>query len=268
MSAPDCGILVPSWDGYADLWQPFFTLLFRYWPDCPFPVYLGANESPFEHDRVTVLRVPARQGWSAEVSQQLERVPHEYVLLVLEDFFWRAPTPTTAILQCLRALRDMDGHMMRLVPRPGPDRRVPGTELFGEVAVGAPYRASTQAAIWRRSTLRNLMIPTESAWEFELNASRRSDALGTGFFAAWKPLAPYGHHVVERGKWFRHEAARLRALDIGCDFRARETMTRFETARWQLKQLRTRVLYLLPGPVREQLKRAVRGAFRLVDPPG
>ena len=38
-----CSVLVPSCDAYADLWIPFFALFWRYWSDCPFPVYLGTN---------------------------------------------------------------------------------------------------------------------------------------------------------------------------------------------------------------------------------
>jgi len=39
----NCSILIPSCDKYSDLWRPFFTLFWRHWPDCPFPVYLGSN---------------------------------------------------------------------------------------------------------------------------------------------------------------------------------------------------------------------------------
>jgi hypothetical protein len=30
--AADVAILVVSWDGYADLWDPFFRCLFKAWP--------------------------------------------------------------------------------------------------------------------------------------------------------------------------------------------------------------------------------------------
>lgn len=262
MSVPDCAILVPSWDGYADLWRPFVTLLFRHWPDCPFPVYLGANDARFDDPRVHLVRVPRGLGWSTEVRRQLETIPHTYVMIVLEDFFWRERTPTAAILDCLTVLERTGGHMLRLVPRPGPDRRIPGETRFGEVTVGAPYRVSTQAALWRRSTLLSLLVDGESAWEFELNASRRSDASASGFFATWTPLAPYGHHVVERGKWFRHEAKRLRAAGIGCDFETRATMTRLETAAWHVKHVRARVFSVLPACLREPIKRVVRWRLR------
>lgn len=41
--AADVAVVVASCDAYADLWEPFFRLFRRYWPDCPYPVYLGSN---------------------------------------------------------------------------------------------------------------------------------------------------------------------------------------------------------------------------------
>ena len=33
-------ILIVSCDKYSDLWDPFFKLFFKFWPDCPFNIYL------------------------------------------------------------------------------------------------------------------------------------------------------------------------------------------------------------------------------------
>jgi hypothetical protein len=36
--ASDVSAVVLSHDGYADLWPAFFELLFRFWPDLPYPL--------------------------------------------------------------------------------------------------------------------------------------------------------------------------------------------------------------------------------------
>jgi len=44
-------VLVVSCDKYADLWPPFFQLFLRFWPECPFSVYLISNQKgPAYHD--------------------------------------------------------------------------------------------------------------------------------------------------------------------------------------------------------------------------
>jgi hypothetical protein len=42
-SSDNLAVIVVSCDLYSDVWKPFFTLFFKYWNDCPFPVYLTSN---------------------------------------------------------------------------------------------------------------------------------------------------------------------------------------------------------------------------------
>jgi hypothetical protein len=248
--ASRCAVLVPSCDAYADLWTPFFTLFWRHWPDCPFPVYLGANRLHFDHPRVVTLLSDQGTGWSNRVREHVAAVPAPYLLLVLEDFFWRRPTPTREVIGLLETLRRLDGEMLRLTNRPPPDQLVPGAPAIGRIRPGAPFRVSTQTAFWRRSTLLALMRPDETIWEFEVDGSRRSDRWPDGFYSTWRQILPYGYHVVEKGKWFRHEARRFGRMGIGCDFAARPVMTRGEALRTRVDWIKSRLLHQLPWPTR------------------
>jgi hypothetical protein len=251
-------VLAPSCDAYSDLWQPFFAQFWKHWPDCPFPVYLGSNTETFEHPRVVTLNADHGSNWTNRVREQLRMIETPYVLLILEDFFLRSRVHTPDVLACLDAIVAVNGHMVRLIPRPAPDVQVTGYPMLGAVLPGSPYRISTQAAIWRRDTLISLMRDNESIWQFEIDGSPRSSTFTDGFFAAWKPIMTYGHHVVERGKWFRNEAAFFGAMGIGCDFTRREIMTRREMLRWYKGKARSAILDLLPRSWRASLKRAVR----------
>jgi len=39
----DTCVLIASCDAYSDAWAPFFALMKKYWPDCPYPIYLISN---------------------------------------------------------------------------------------------------------------------------------------------------------------------------------------------------------------------------------
>lgn len=80
-------VLVPSCDKYADLWKPFFTLFWKFWPDCPFPVYLLTNISTIDDNRVQVLPVGQDVSWSDNLAKTLEKLNYEYVFLFLDDLF-------------------------------------------------------------------------------------------------------------------------------------------------------------------------------------
>jgi len=254
-----CTVLAPSCDAYSDLWRPFFTQFFANWPDCPFDVCLGSNDAVYDDSRVVTITADHGRNWTNRVREQLRAIQTPYVLMILEDFFLRSPVQTADVLSCLAFIQQVDGHMVRLVPRPAPDVPVPGQPNIGSVLPGSPYRLSTQAAIWRRDTLIALMRDDESIWQFEIDGSPRSATMADGFYAVHRPVMTYGHHVVERGKWFRNEAAHFGEMNIGCDFTRRGIMTRTEMARWYGGKLRTAVLELLPGTVRRSLTHAVRG---------
>jgi len=253
-----CAVLISSCDAYADLWRPFFTLFWRYWPDCPFPVYLGSNHQTFEHPRVTTIRAGHDYGWTHCVREQIAALDVPYVLLMLEDFFLRRPVKTTQILSCLEALITLNGHMLRLVRRPPPDLPVASFPRIGKIKLGAPYRVSTQATLWRRSVLLDLMRENETIWQFEIRGSRRSDSMGDAFYCVWRSVLPYKHHVVERGKWFRHEARRFGRMGIGCDFTRRQIMTRWEMLRWFSRKCPALLLGVLPWEQRQRLLRSLR----------
>ncbi|HYO76959.1 MAG TPA: hypothetical protein VE010_10890, partial [Thermoanaerobaculia bacterium] len=83
MSSATVPILVASCDAYADVWSPFFTLFFRHWSDCPYPIHLGTNFESFDDPRVRTIRVGADRGWAAGLSSMLEQLSATHVLLFL-----------------------------------------------------------------------------------------------------------------------------------------------------------------------------------------
>jgi len=258
----DCSILISSCDLYADLWTPYFKQFWKNWPDCPYPVYLSANLKTFDDPRVTTLKAGAESNWTNQVRQHLELLETPYVLMSLEDFFLRRPVPTAKVQECLRILTELGGHTLRLVCRPGPNQPVPGHPSIGSIECGAPYRVSTQAAVWNRQSLLRLMRSDESIWEFEIKGSERSRAFETGFYGVRRDVLPYRHHVIERGKWFPWEARTFGRFDIGCDFDARPIMTTREAARWCASMSRATVLNAIPWRLRLRLVAAVKSIMR------
>lgn len=222
MDEPGCALLVMSCSAYRDLWTPFFTLFLRYWPDCPFEVYLGTDCGTFDDPRVTTLAVGNRQ-WSNRLRACLERIRAHYVLLLLEDYFFTEAIRTETILTHLHSLRALEGTVLRLYPRPGPDLPLKGRGDIGRIHAKAPYRISTQAAIWNGVRLAALLRDDESIWDFERKGSLRSQRNIDGFYSTYEVALPY-RQVVERGQWFRRAAKYYEEQQIGCDFGARPVM--------------------------------------------
>ncbi len=212
-----------SCDAYRDLWIPFFTLFWRYWPDCPFPVYLGANCAYFDDPRVKSLTA-GNHEWSNRLRSHLGEIETQYVLLLLEDYFFTEPIKTEEITKALCSLDRLNGTVLRLYPVPGPDKPVSGFGGIGQIDPLASYRVSTQASIWNKMNFSELLQDEETIWDFEYRGSRRSRRMLNGFYSSYKTVLPY-RQVVERGKWFRSAANYFAEQRIGCDFTARPVMS-------------------------------------------
>lgn len=78
------------YDGYVDLWEDFLTLFKKFWPDCPYPLYIVDNklEPDFVADYgVKLLNAGAEAEYSQRVRTAVESIDADYFLILLEDFF-------------------------------------------------------------------------------------------------------------------------------------------------------------------------------------
>ena len=199
-SASDCALVILSWDGYRDLWEPCLTLYRRYWPDCPYPMFLVTESGTVTDPRVKTLPVGRGLAWSDGTRVAMTAVAHPFVLVMLDDFLLSGPVASERVEARRLELVQRHGAYLRLVPLPRPTARVPGCPEIGEHERGVPFRASLQAAFWRRSTFLTLLAPGESPWEFERNASARSASLDAPFYTTRRAALPYVD-ALTRGQW-------------------------------------------------------------------
>ena len=208
----DICILIPSWDGYSDLWQPFFHCFHRYWPDCPFPVFLGANQNVYNDPRITMVTVKPETDYSTSLIEFLKQLPQQWIIVWVEDLFLRAHVDTLEINRLLTWACPRNVGHVRLV---GGGHSVvslaashfPVSEMpyLGAIPKGARYRAGLTVGLWKRETLIDLLRPGESAWTFEYDGSKRSNVVSAPFFgviARNETSAPISIvNSVRKGRW-------------------------------------------------------------------
>jgi len=237
-AASDVCLVVASHDGCADVWPAFFGQLFRLWPDMPYPLYLISNHLAFADPRVTALRVGDDLSWSQTLARGLEGLSSRFVLLMLEDFFLTAPVDTARVGRMHDAMVAKGAACLRLAPYPEPDAPCPDNPAIGVIEKGTPYRVSLQAAFWDRRLLLGLLRREESAWDFEVNGSRRSAAMSEPFLSVCEGAAalPY-RHVLRRGKLLPAAVRHFASLGMSFDLSKRS----FESElylKWQYSALR------------------------------
>lgn len=189
------------------------------------PVYLGTNSAQMNLDWVRTLNAGDDDEWSQRLRFFLQNIDTDYVLLLLEDFFFDRLVSSQELNVQLGLLHTLQGISLRLFPNPPANYFHNG---LGVLSAGAHYRVSLQASIWNRGHLLDLLVDEETPWEFEWHGSQRSRSLSSGFYCVSKAVLHYWH-VVERGEWFLPAARFYATQNIGCDFGARPVMGALKT---------------------------------------
>ncbi len=191
--------------------------------------------------------------WSSDVRQAVEQLVTPYVLLWIDDLVPVRVLDLDGILKRVHWLAAAGGHYLRLVPFPSGT----GPEVFPgirEIPRGSLYRTSTVLSVWRRETLLAILNDAESAWQLELDGSRRSDAF-PGFYACDRPHLEYVNLVV-KGLVDPVAADRLAAHGVTVPDLGKPIMTSAQVLRRQLVVLRWRALQLVPASLRRGLRMA------------
>lgn len=230
-------ILVCSCDSYEDLWNPFFTLLKKYWPTVSdIPIVLNTESKNFAFDGLDIIccHSVAEKRYGQRMLNTLSSIRTKYVLLLLDDFFLRKPVSEEKLCQILDWMeKDKDIAYFNCES----SYTYTGYEVdkypgFKRIPPANDFTLNMQAAIWQTEILRDFWKPSASPWEWEtiynpliLNYPNYKFYCTTKFENSF---LDYGHYAygdiwgVYRGKWVMDDVEPLfKKENINVDFSIR-----------------------------------------------
>lgn len=227
MSSDSCAsriaLVISSCDAFCDTWFPFAYFFAKYWPDCPFQSYLIINELPVISDLIEPIAVGPDQGWASNFLRTLERIPHQYVLYLQDDYFLDLPVQTARILEdCAWSIRhDADALCFRGYAEPQPGF-VAANERIGFAPRDSDGRTRCQFTLWKKSSLAQVLREGENAWEMESRGSERTIEMQILVYAR-RDESPihYLSSAIVRGLWVPKALEMCRAEGIPISPRVR-----------------------------------------------
>lgn len=219
-------IVVSTCDSYRDAWPPFFTLLERYWPDCPFPVAVVTESKTVAEANPNTrwIHVGADRGWATNLRFALDQLNAKDIIYLQEDYFLQSRVDTPRLLDLIQFAKSHGAGYLRLAGKPEPSELVDDTRGVGIVPPGVKFRCSLQAAWWNVDVLRQLMVDGETGWDMEIWGSERSANLAQPFLALQYPdtaLDYYFQTAIFKGKWMPAALRLCRREGIAVDTTAR-----------------------------------------------
>ncbi len=233
--------LILSCDAYSGLWDAHFRCLDQFWPDCPFPKYLLTNHKESGRSDISTIKAGDDLGWSANLKKALETLRKEYdfVLVTFDDLFLVEEVNGRILESVLDSFHSLGGQFLQLIQWQNKPIKV--NQLLGLIESGSLYRPNCVYSMWDIEVLDNLLLPEETAWEFEKKGSARSDQ-HKGFYVVLDSIFYYRNTVI-RGKIVRKDA---RLFNLSTTGKLR-IMSNWDNIRFQLRYQGFRLfLFLVP----------------------
>lgn len=244
-------VAVLSCDKYKDLWPPFFELFFKYWPQCPYELFLFSNEITYTDSRVKTILSGPDKDWSSSMKNCLEQIDHDYVLVLFDDVFLVNPVNQDKIEQLVQSIQKYQPEYQKFTAVPKPDQKI--NKQIGKYLPTTHYRNGLMS-IWKRLVLLELLHEGESAWAFEINGLARSGKY-ENFFGVYEEYFDF-LHGVEKGQWYRKAVKKLQQMGVHIDLNARSVLANENYLRSQISLLRRAIFINMPVGLRPKLLQA------------
>lgn len=232
-------VFICSSDSRRDVLDRILPSVVKFWPACPYPIYVGLNT----HDRPLPIGTPALApalGWHRECALQLAQITENYLIVLLDDFLLGASVNQERLAEIVENVVTLDLAYLRLVPlgRSLPARLAgwrlpqikPGIE---QMPSGHPFYSGLQIAVWRRTHLQAMLEKPQSIWEFESYCMPQSSHC----VVRDRPPISY-RHLVERGRWLPDARLLLRQAGLSTDLGHRPVWPKSRYIRLFLDQVR------------------------------
>ncbi len=201
-------ILVLSCDKYSDLWDDFFNLKERFWPDCPYPCYLATDTIDYKREGVKLIKFGDIRTWTICARKAIKQIKEPYIALFLEDAFICKAIDTSIIAADLQFVIENKSDFLTL-ERNRMEKKLTSLDNVAphiwRIDRHKKYGIDTSAAIWEKGFLMKELEKEDcNAWQFEVNfckeAASEVGLKGNIFFDDRQPFNISPVEVVRLGK--------------------------------------------------------------------
>ena len=230
-------VLVNSCDAYKDLWPAFFSLYSINWEKGKkYPIVLNCEceEYTFEGLEITChryLKAGKNATWGDRLYQTLKSINTEYILFLLDDFFFADRVHDEIIRECLDYMdRNKNIACFNFQKPYRGNNTISRYPRFDRRKNGDLYTLTCQPALWRRKKLMHYINRNEDAWQFEQYGSARTALYKKDEFYIIKQTEPnvfeYNFSTIDgygvcRGKWHPQTVYLFNKYGIDIDFSKR-----------------------------------------------
>lgn len=205
----NCTVFVSSSDAYSDLWDIFFDLFQKYWPEYEGQIVLNTQEKEYHHEGLNIrcTKVGKLKGFGATFRSGLDTIKTDYVLMIMIDYIFMGKVNNGSIDEYYKYFVNHDLDALYLCKLPFTNYKV--SDNIDLLISKRPYPVSIlfgyQIGFWKKSTLYQMMLPHEDPWMSEWYGSKRADVMDISVAylsdSRLKPIVYNAAGCIHQGLW-------------------------------------------------------------------
>lgn len=207
------GFIFSTYDGASFLWDDFFKLMRRFWPDfdTAFDGYISMceKEEIVATERLTIKPVGlsnSESTYSERLAECINRLNCEYVFIILDDYYLKSEVDVKRLEETIAFLKNnkrmdcitYENFRSKVLER---EFELPYLKQLKKVM----FICNLQIGLWRASSLQKLLRLYESPWQFEYYGSIRACLQGLKSLTIKKGEPPVFDYdfgwLLQRGKF-------------------------------------------------------------------
>lgn len=223
-------IFLSSSDDYSDIWELFFMLFKRYWPEYNGTIYLNTQEKEIKVDGLNVIctKLGHLGSFGKEMRACLDQIDSENVMLMLIDFIFMGKVNDNKVREYFEFFKrhDLDTinfqyfNSMNQLETDNPDL----VFVFPPAPMQSVY-FNYQVAFWKKNTLYEMVLPHENPWTSEWYGSKRAEKMNIKQVlvkdTVGSPIIYDASGCLSKSKWHPVAVEYLKKEKIDIDFNKR-----------------------------------------------
>lgn len=221
-------IFLSSADSYSDVWELFFMLFKKYWPEYTGTIYFNTQEKEIKVDGLNIIctKLGRLGSFGKEMRACLDRIDSEDVILMLIDFIFMDKVNDDKVREYFSFYKkhNLDTLNFKYYNSINQSETDHADLVF--VSPPAPHvYFNYQIAFWKKSVLYEMVLPHENPWTSEWFGTQRAEKMNIKQVLIKESVgSPIKYHeagCLARGKWHPVAVSFLNKEKITVDFSKR-----------------------------------------------
>lgn len=221
-------IFISSSDSYADIWDLFFDLFKKYWPEYQDEIVLNTEVLDYTHSDLNIrcTKVGKLGSFGKVLRAGLDSVKTDHVFLIMVDYIFMGKVNHHKVEEYYQFFCKDNLDSLCLEYQGYPNVKSTSHAELLYVLPPAPHiMFSYQIAFWKKSILREMALPHENPWMSEWYGSQRAEKMKIKLACPkneiqW-PILYDLRGCLHQGKWLDNAITFLQTINYTIDFNKR-----------------------------------------------